>query len=264
MAQVPQVFRQCSNCGEPILGLNLSIHEAHCLRNFTQCIQCGEKVRIDKAQEHRSVATGDWVTVTAALVAGDLARVRRAVAHSEGEAVRWRGEQAETLLHLAVEHHASLVGDLLAQGSEADAQDARGMTPLHLACASGGTRLAVVERLLQAGAKPQLRTLAGQTPFALATNEEVRLLLLSATEHSAGPPLSSAASPPEADLRRLQISPEADERMRPQPPAQAKPSRHVQRLRSQVVAAGGVDAGPEEPAPPARRPLRRGGSGVVL
>ena len=68
---------------------------------------------------------------------------------------------------------------LLKHGAIVDARNAKGETPLHCAAANGAPRIASL--LLDAGADPNTRTPAGQTPYALAMSTEgetMRKLLL--------------------------------------------------------------------------------------
>ena len=84
--------------------------------------------------------------------------------------------QAQTALYLASEQgRVAIAGELLKKGANFNRAAKDGRTPLHVASRSGKTE--VVKLLLDAGAKVNVMV-NGKTPFQVATNNEIKVLLL--------------------------------------------------------------------------------------
>lgn len=98
-----------------------------------------------------------------AIRSGNKTRVAELL--SDGGEMRRRDERGNTALHwAALANDAELVTKLLASGSDPQATNAAGATPLHY----GTGNSEVIRLLLRAGAKPNARSLAGATPFHAA------------------------------------------------------------------------------------------------
>ncbi|KAK4703523.1 hypothetical protein P7C70_g2691, partial [Phenoliferia sp. Uapishka_3] len=129
--------------------------------------------------------------------------------------ISYKNKQQHTLLHLAtVLGFHRLVQFLLARGIAVDTPDRNGYTPLHFAALYG--RVAITRQLLDAGATPYPRNLAGDTPLDIAVSrddvdvEEAFLRSVprqrpvnsrSASSNSRPQVVSRRAPEPEVDLR---------------------------------------------------------------
>lgn len=71
-----------------------------------------------------------------------------------------------TALHLAAQHSPEIISMLLKEGLDIDAQDSLGLTPLHIAILY--EQLESAKLLLSSGAKVNISTSAGESPFFLA------------------------------------------------------------------------------------------------
>ena len=196
----PEVFRTCNNCGRDVLASNFLVHEAHCMRHFKKCEHCGKCLEVAALEAHRAEMRGSLSLLTAALEAGEAARVCSALDHGGAEVLDWRDERGASLLHLAAgaktardnwAMHA-LVADMLRLGADVSARDQLGWTPLH-AAAKGGSA-AVVASLVAAGADVHARGSLGASPLEVASGEETRAALLAAGAAMPGSQGSSRAT----------------------------------------------------------------------
>jgi len=77
------------------------------------------------------------------------------------------GHQRNSLLHIAAKtHNFGFVDLLLRSGSDPNAINLTGQTPLHLACRSGDAYM--VSELIGKGANPRITDIRGNTPLHLA------------------------------------------------------------------------------------------------
>lgn len=97
---------------------------------------------------------------------GQEAAVRVLLAKGAAVEARQPGTLYTSLHYATLEGHSGCVSALLEAGTDANACDARQLTPLHLAAATG--KLACLDTLLAAGADIEARTDNGRTPLLLA------------------------------------------------------------------------------------------------
>jgi ankyrin repeat protein len=100
---------------------------------------------------------------------------------------------------------AELIGELLKAGAEVNARDLRGMTPLMLAVASETQDIDVVKLLLHAGARPNVKSAAGETALDWANrygSRRVIAALIRAGAHAGIPD-----SPPPIPVRHAPLHP---------------------------------------------------------
>ena len=227
---VPAVFRQCTNCLQHIPTANFALHEAHCRRRFCLCASCGCKLPLELVAEHRQQEVGDWQELVDALTRHDFGRVRRALAHSDGEIAQWRGPHGQTFLQVVLERGSgersaslALVRELLSYGCDARGSDDNGVTVLHTAAQLGES--GAVALLLEARADLHARTHSHAAPLSVASGEDTRLALI-----QAGARLSASESLPlPVTSRPLSTVVEM-----PAPPARTSSSKSVERLRARI------------------------------
>ena len=122
--------------------------------------------------------------LTAAVRAGDAARVRALIAAGAGVNVP-QGDGATALHWAAHRNDAATAALLIAAGADVDAANALGATPLWLAAANGSAP--IVARLLEAGADPDVTLRMGETPLMAAARGGSRPVVDLLLAHGADP-----------------------------------------------------------------------------
>ena len=272
---VPTVFKPCSNCKQPILAGNLATHEAHCFRRMALCPHCGELMQTTEIEAHVRERVADLPTLLDALDAGELPRIRAALAHGGATVAGWRDAQGQSLLQLVAQRAGkgtalaqsglvtTLLRELVSTGSLPSQSDSLGLTPLHAAAKAGAA--VAVGVLLEAGADACAQSRMGSTPLGVANGEDVRLLLLQAGAAVRGPPVQLPRPAPPTTPRDPARGSRRDD---------AAPERRLERgvevvtpavaaLRVSEAQLVGDDAAIDRPRSAARRglPHQPGGGG---
>ncbi|MEL6329145.1 MAG: ankyrin repeat domain-containing protein [Planctomycetota bacterium] len=121
-----------------------------------------DKTRLASAAfRHQADVVGFLISVGADVRARD--REGGTALHS----ICWQGEYSDNDLNAACER---IIRSLAAAGSEIDARNAAGSTPMHVAVAGDWGNATAVETLLALGAHPDLANDRGETPLMLAAD----------------------------------------------------------------------------------------------
>lgn len=144
---------------------------------------------------HTSINMHDSSGYTAlhyAIVRDDMEAVRLLLSYKADTSVRTKDRYGASCLHIAALHAtASLVRELLAAGSDIEALNSDGRTPLHNAVTSGDKE--VVEVLLSAGAGAQSIDIYGLNIYHYAAwncygaEEDMLAIIATLTEHGGDP-----------------------------------------------------------------------------
>ncbi|KAH8905219.1 ankyrin [Coniochaeta sp. PMI_546] len=144
---------------------------------------------------HASINMHDSSGYTAlhyAIVRDDIEAVRLLLSYKADTSVRTKDRYRASCLHIAALHAtASLVRELLAAGSDIEALNSDGRTPLHNAVTSGDKE--VVEVLLSAGAGAQSIDIYGLNIYHYAAwnsygaEEDMLAIIAALTEHGGDP-----------------------------------------------------------------------------
>lgn len=116
---------------------------------------------------HDSWHQPDRATLHAAVIGGDLSEVRRLIA--SGSDANASDANGFTPLHLAAqEFHVDVAEALLEAGADANRQNRFGNGPLFVAVFNSNGRGRMIELLRSHGADPYAANSSGQTPVGLA------------------------------------------------------------------------------------------------
>lgn len=105
---------------------------------------------------------------------GDLNSIQKMIAKGVAESINLKNRDGKTALHLAAREYPKIVEPLLTAGAFVDEIDGQGKTALHEA--ADQDCIESIEKLLEAGANPNIQDKDGNTPLHLTAHiQEARL-----------------------------------------------------------------------------------------
>ena len=136
-------------------------------QRFMQKLELGDLMNAEAAKPEPPPAKAPDISINQAVFDGNIEAVKQHLA--AGTDVNAKDDNGWTPLHFAVYYgHKEIVELLIAKGADVNAKDKNGWTPLHLAAENG--RKQVAELLIAKGADVNAKDKNGWTPLHLAVD----------------------------------------------------------------------------------------------